>query len=136
MSKLAQDVQAAVDQLGVEPEQGETMAMTRDEKLEKKRKAEKVRRDAKKGAGVAPKAAKVKVKPKQKAVKQGPVEKEKNVRAGLHAKPKAKLLVINRDGALAVTLKALTAFVSDGTLSTDEKFEADRMVARLQARIG
>mgnify|MGYP001575379438 CR=1 FL=1 len=56
MSKLAQSVQQAVDQLGVEPEQGETMAMTRDEKLEKKRLAEKARRDAKKAAKTERKA--------------------------------------------------------------------------------
>jgi hypothetical protein len=61
-------------------------------------------------------------------------EKPKNVRTGLRDRPKNKRLAITRAGARDVTFKALAALVAGGNLTENERFEADRMIARLRAR--
>lgn len=57
---------------------------------------------------------------------------ERSVTSGLTKKPKNKILFLNTEAARAVTKKALAAILDD--LSGEEKFEAERILARLAAR--
>ena len=56
------------------------------------------------------------------------------VTAGLRKKPKNKILFLNTDVALAVTKRALKALLGTGDLNEQERFEAERLIARINAR--
>lgn len=124
MSKLAQNVQAAVDQLGVEPEQGETMAMTREEKTAKQRKrraAAKAEKAKPARAARAPKAAKV---PREKRAKD-PI-------AGIRSEVKLKKLQVNTGAALSVIYRGVAGLRP--SLDGVDAVAADRLIAQLRAR--
>lgn len=60
---------------------------------------------------------------------------ERDPRSGVKEKPKNRVLFINRAPAQALVERLLRAAVaSDGSLNADERFEADRLIARIEAR--
>lgn len=104
----------------------EGAAMTTAKKATKRVRKPKVTAEKKATRKAAPKAA-----PKLKAVKPVREAKERSITSGLTAKPKSKVLFINRDGALMLVYKLLTQ--AEG-LTANETYEADRLIARIKAR--
>jgi hypothetical protein len=89
---------------------------------------------AKKSARKRGNGAKGEAKRDRKA-KVAKAPKERLATSGLKAKPKGKSLFVNTDGALTVMHKALKALLKADP-SDAERFDAERLVARLESRIG
>lgn len=80
------------------------------------------------------KAAKAPKTPKApKAAKAPKATAERDVTSGLKKNPKGKKVVLRTAAALSVTRRALLAIVGDLS-DAAEKFEAERIVARIDAR--
>lgn len=60
--------------------------------------------------------------------------KAKVATSGIRESPKHKILFINRAAALALVDRLLRAVVKAGDLDEAERFEADRLIARIDAR--
>lgn len=71
---------------------------------------------------------------KARAAKTAATNGERNALSGVRAHPKNKILFINRAAALDLTHKLLKDALKSGELTTDERFEAERLIARIDAR--
>lgn len=146
MSRLAQAVQQQVRELrsttegategrrGSAPIGGAEAADVTDELLAndqpaagptmKGRRPTAKKRDRTKKATAAPKAR------RQKPT----TDKAKDPTAGVRDNPKSKILFLNRPGAQALVSRLVHAAAESGELTPAEQFEADRLIARLDAR--
>lgn len=125
-----QEAAGIVDDLGIEPDTTDQQptpaaAATTDETETDMAK----KRSAKKPAG-----RKARKERKERAVRAPRAAKARAATSGIRESPKHKILFINRAAALALVDRLLRAAVKAGDLDEAERFEADRLIARIDAR--
>ncbi len=116
------------EQLLPDPPAAQTVEAGGDDDMAKKKATGKVKR-ARKVTKAAPKPR----TPRAQGVmmtKETPLDPL----AGVRKNPKNKVLFINRDAALALVHRLLKDAVGGGKLTDAERFEADRLLARIDAR--
>jgi hypothetical protein len=99
---------------------------------EMQRLADEMKIKEKKPASKKPKNVAVEKKQKQGRNVAASIQVEQSATKGLKKAPKKKAMALNTPAALAVTKKGLLAILAD--LSGDEKFMAERLLARIAAR--
>lgn len=72
-----------------------------------------------------------KPRPRQPEVRK--VKADRDATAGVRANPKNKILFINRPDALSL-VRSLLERALDGDMTDGERFEAERLMARIKAR--